>query len=399
MKIVLTGGGSGGHITPILAVAHELKRLQPDVHLIYIGQKGDHFAAMVGEQPVIDQVFAVRAGKFRRYHGEGLKQLLDVPTLAKNVRDAWYVLVGLWQSFWLLGRLKPDTIFTRGGFVSVPVALAGRIRRVPYITHDSDAVPSLANRLIAHGAALHAVALPIELYPYPAAKTVNVGVPVARQFQPVGIKEQQAFKRELGLARSQQVVLITGGGLGAAVINQACLEVVPKLLAANPQVCVIHTVGQQHEAAMRASYERVLAPDLYRRLQIYAFVPDLYRYSASADVIIARGGATTLAEFARQGKACIVIPNPLLTGGHQTKNAEAYAAAGAVMVVRETELHDSARVLVDKVTYLLQHKAERQILAATLQKFARPDSARELAAILLRLAAGKESKGHARRQA
>lgn len=398
MKIVLTGGGSGGHITPILAVAHELKRLQPDVHLVYIGQKGDHFAGMVGEQPVIDAVFAVRAGKFRRYHGEGLKQLLDIPTLAKNIRDAWYVLAGLWQSFWLLGRLKPNAIFTRGGFVSVPIALAGRLRRIPYITHDSDAVPSLANRLIAHGAAFHTVALPVELYPYPAVKTVDVGVPVARQFQPVGAEEQRAFKRELGLERFQQVVLVTGGGLGAAVINQACLEVVPGLLAAYPQLCVIHTVGEQHETAMRASYERALAPELHERLKIYAFVPDLYRYSASADVIVARGGATTLAEFARQGKACIVIPNPLLTGGHQTKNAEAYASAGAVVVVREAELREDTKVLSEKVEYLLQHGKERQALAVALQKFARPDSAHELAMILMQLAAGEGSKSRANRQ-
>src|SRR5665213_182798 len=103
--IVLTGGGSGGHITPILAVAAELKRLRPGIRLVYIGQRGDALGDIPAKDENIDEVFTVRAGKFRRYHGEGLRQVLDISTMFKNIRDAFYVLVGLWQSWRFMGRI------------------------------------------------------------------------------------------------------------------------------------------------------------------------------------------------------------------------------------------------------------------------------------------------------
>src|SRR5665213_2594114 len=165
--IVLTGGGSGGQITPILAIADELKQLQPEARLVYIGQTGDLLGDIPSQHPSIDEVFTVRAGKFRRYHGEGFKQLLDVVTMAKNIRDFFYVIIGFWQSRRLLKQLKPAVIFVKGGFVGVPVGLAAATRQIPFITHDSDPIPGLANRIIARWAVMHAVALPKDIYPYP----------------------------------------------------------------------------------------------------------------------------------------------------------------------------------------------------------------------------------------
>jgi len=117
--------------------------LQPGVRIVYIGKRGESLLDILSEDPNIDEVLTVRAGKFRRYNGEGWKQLLDIPTQAKNIRDAIYVLIGTWQSFWLLRKLKPSVLFTRGGFVSVPVALGAVLNRIPYVTHDSDSIPSL----------------------------------------------------------------------------------------------------------------------------------------------------------------------------------------------------------------------------------------------------------------
>jgi UDP-N-acetylglucosamine--N-acetylmuramyl-(pentapeptide) pyrophosphoryl-undecaprenol N-acetylglucosamine transferase len=184
LRIVMTGGGSGGHITPILAIAHQLKLLRPDCQIIYIGQKGDSLGDIPAQDSNIDQTYTVRAGKLRRYHGEGLRQLFDLPTVGKNARDVGYVVAGLGQSYRLLRRLQPDVLFVKGGFVGVPVGLAAAKLGIPYITHDSDALPGLANRIIARWAALHAVALPKEVYHYPAANTVTVGVPISHEFRP-----------------------------------------------------------------------------------------------------------------------------------------------------------------------------------------------------------------------
>src|SRR5665213_914894 len=205
MTIVLTGGGSGGHITPLLAVAHELKQLHPGSRVIYIGQRGDSLADIPAQHPDIDEVYNVRAGKFRRYSGEGLKQLLDVSTVLKNVRDSGRVVMGLVGARRLLKRLKPDVIFIKGGFVGVPVGLAAAQLNIPFITHDSDAIPGLANRIIARWATAHAVALPKSAYDYPPDKTFTVGVPISHEFQPLSAALQKKYRQQLDIAHEQVV--------------------------------------------------------------------------------------------------------------------------------------------------------------------------------------------------
>src|ERR1044072_5785682 len=220
MRIIVTGAGSGGHITPVLAVAHELKKARPDVEIVYIGQRRDALGDIPAADKNIDRTYTVRAGKFRRYHGEGLKQLLDVKTLYLNLRDIIWVAVGLWQSFWLLGKVRPDVIFIKGGFVGVPVGLSAALRGIPYVTHDSDALPGLANRMIARWAKVHAVALPKEIYDYPPQKTVTVGVPISHQFKKLTAQEVTKERQQIGLGKAGKVLLVTGGGLGARNLNQ-----------------------------------------------------------------------------------------------------------------------------------------------------------------------------------
>jgi UDP-N-acetylglucosamine--N-acetylmuramyl-(pentapeptide) pyrophosphoryl-undecaprenol N-acetylglucosamine transferase len=117
-------------------VAQQLKLLRPDCQIMYIGQKGDGLGDIPAQDTNIDQTFSVRAGKLRRYHGEGLRQLFDLPTVGKNVRDMGYVVAGFGQSYRLLRRLKPDIVFVKGGFVGVPVGLAAARLGIPYVTHD-----------------------------------------------------------------------------------------------------------------------------------------------------------------------------------------------------------------------------------------------------------------------
>jgi len=378
----VTGGGSGGHITPILAVASELKRLRPEVRIVYIGQKGESLLDIPAQDPSIDEVRVVRAGKFRRYHGEGWRQVFNLATQARNVRDAFFVLIGIWQSFWLLRRLKPSVIFTRGGFVSVPVALAGVLRRVPYITHDSDSVPSLANRLIARWAHVHAVALPPETYPYPPDKTVMVGIPLSDKYQPVTPRLQAQYRHELELDEFEQVVLVTGGGNGARKLNAAILENAVRLLKHYPKLCLLHVSGRALEAELRRNYDGLLAPEDTGRVRVIGFAPDFYRYSGAADVIVARGGATNLAEFAVQAKACIIVPATRLVGDHQTKNAQVLVKKHAIVTLSEDQAEQDGR-LARAIAELLGNTRERQQLRQNLAQFARTDAAERLAMLLL----------------
>ncbi len=379
----MTGGGSGGHITPILAVAHELKQFSPQAEIIYIGQKNDVLADVPAADQAIDKVYSVRAGKFRRYHGEGLRQLLDIKTVLLNIRDSFWVLVGLLQSYILLRKLCPDVIFVKGGFVGVPVGLAAAKLGIPYITHDSDAIPGLANRIIARWASVHAVALPAEVYSYPVAKTVSVGIPLTNEFQPVTPELQLSYRKSINLPIDAQILFVVGGGLGAERINKAVSEIANLLLSQFPSLYIVHGVGRAHEAFMTQTYDNLLPQSTRRRVIVKGYLTDLYLYSGSSSVIVTRAGATNLAEFSMQGKACVVIPSPFLTGGHQLKNAKFLADANAAVVVDEVKVQQDSNCLAKAISELLKDPTTCAALGKKLHSMmAHTNSARQLALLL-----------------
>jgi UDP-N-acetylglucosamine--N-acetylmuramyl-(pentapeptide) pyrophosphoryl-undecaprenol N-acetylglucosamine transferase len=360
-----------------LAVAEALKQQQPDIRLIFVIGKGDGLADIPRQHPAIDQVVSVRAGKWRRYHGEGWRQLLDVKTVLKNIRDAWYVAVGLVQSWRLLRRFKPAGLFIKGGFVAVPVGLAAGWLGIPYVTHDSDAIPGLANRLIAKRAVKHAVAMPLEAYNYPKEKTVRVGVPVDQAFAAPSKQQVQAWRAELHIAAKAPVICLTGGGNGSELLNTTLIQLRPQLMAAEPELVILHIAGRLHQAAVQAAYGDDPA------VRVLGFTSDLPKYTGVADVVITRAGATSLADFARQKRACVVIPNPLLTGGHQIKNAQVLADEQAIAVVEEAAMRHDPTVLATVILDLLRHPQKRTALAQHLGEQARPGAASDLARLLL----------------
>lgn len=384
----MTGGGSGGHITPILAVAHELKQAQPKAEIIYIALQGDTLADLPAQDPNIDKVIFIRAGKLRRYHSEGWKQFLDIPTMLKNLRDIFNTIAGVWQSIWLLRRLKPNVVFIKGGFVGVPVGLASALWRIPYVTHDSDALPGLANRIVAPWARKHAVALPKEVYAYAPEKTETVGVPVSRKYHPANTKEMVETRKRLGLEKANKVVLVTGGGLGAQRVNDAVADCVPDLLTRYPKLYVVHLAGRSKEQSLRQAYQKRVSEKDQARVIVKDFVSNLYDYSEAADVIITRAGGTSMAEFAAQAKACVVIPNPYLTGGHQLKNAQVLADRKTIKMVREDLMTTDHHALMPPLVELLDNPAMAKQLGDRLHTLAQPDAAHRLAMVLLEVANG-----------
>lgn len=369
-------------------MAAALKQRDPASRIVFVGQRGDSLSDIPSRCPDIDAVYTVRAGKLRRYSSEGLKQLFDIPTQAKNLRDMCWTVLGLGQSYRLLGRIKPDVIFTRGGFVSVPVALAGKLRGIPYVTHDSDSTPSLANRLIAKWALWHAVALPKELYPYPASKTTTVGIPMSSHYQRVTDALAKRYRCELKLPASAPIICATGGGNGAKPLNDSLLSAAPRLLARYPALVLVHIAGRLHASTVAAAYDTALDASARQRVLVLDFVEDFYRYSGAADVLIARGGATNLAEFAQQGKACLIIPSPQL--GWNVKNTEALAQQQAVLALTETEAQ-LPKTLLDTLAALLDDDQQRRALADKLATFAYPDAADTLAQLLLEHTSSKPS--------
>ena len=389
MTIVVTGAGSGGHITPILAVAAELKRLDSQVKIVFIGQKGGKLSDIVESSPYIDECYYVSAGKLRRYSGKGLAQLLDLRTQSLNLRDLTRTVGGLSQSWSLLGKIKPDLVFTRGGYISVPVAIAAWFRRIKYITHDSDSTPSLANRIIAPMASMHAVALDPSIYPYPKSKTVKVGVPISANYSLVSEKDMRYFKTKLGLASYSKVICITGGGNGADKLNQIVVSNVPFLLKKYPDLAIIHIAGRAFSENLNSRYDAEITNIDRKRVIVKGFVTDLYLYSGASDVIIARGGATNLAEFAAQGKACIIIPSTQLIWN--VRNARALAKNHAVIELSEDQAEQELR-LAHTISGLLDNNKSREELKKKIIQYYVPDSASKIAELIIDMSGHKETQ-------
>ena len=264
-------------------------------------------------------------------------------------------------------------ILLKGGFVGVPVGLAAARKKIPFITHDSDALPGLANRLVAKWAHKHAVALPVENYSYKPEETVQVGVLVSEDYKAVDNNLLRNYRSELNLRVDARILVVTGGSLGARRLNQIIVKLVPSLLETYEDLIIIHQVGKGNQSAY--------GDFTHNRLQVTEFFQGMYRYTGAADIVVTRAGANTLAELGVQGKACIIVPNPMLTGGHQTKNSDLLEKMNAALVVREgdqieTELKSAIIALLDK-------SDTRTTLAKNLQSVTIPDAANKLATLLL----------------
>jgi UDP-N-acetylglucosamine--N-acetylmuramyl-(pentapeptide) pyrophosphoryl-undecaprenol N-acetylglucosamine transferase len=374
------GAGSGGHITPLIAVARRVKQLAPDSKHIYVGFIGDKFGDFIANANIFDEVAYINAGKLRRYHKSGLKSLIDIPTMLKNIRDVGRIFTGYFQSVRLIKKYHPTAIFIKGGFVGVPVGFAARRKGVPYMTHDSDAIPGLANRLIAKHAKHHAVALPVENYSYKKEQTTNTGIPVRGDFIPANKARSAELRYKYHIEPNAKVVLVTGGGLGAKRLNFAVSNQAKDFLS-NKNHFLIHITGKGSYDKVQSSYRKLLPESSHKNLILLDLTDDIHELSAVSDLIITRAGATSLAEFAMQRKACIVVPNPYLTSGHQLKNAKIWQDNKAVVVVEESNLAS----LMDVASNLIINNKKLDELATNLNRLARPDAASVIASILINL--------------
>jgi len=287
------------------------------------------------------------------------------------------------QAYSVLGKIKPDIIFIKGGYIGVPVGLAAALRKIKYITHDSDTMPGLANRIIAKWAIMHATGMPTEFYDYQKDKTVYVGVPISAEYSLVDEDMQNAFKKNLGFESADKLILFTGGGLGSKVLNDSLVEITKKLLSSDEKIRIMNIAGNENEEEVRGAFSNKLSSEEIDRLTIKGFVTDLHRYSGAADLIISRAGATNIAEFAAQAKACVIIPSPYLVGGHQIKNAESLVKINAIEIIDEADLQYNPEVLLDKITELMNSKSKREELGKNLHKIAKLNASKDLAKLII----------------
>lgn len=330
-----------------------------------------HFDASIPVQTIL-------SGKLRRYHNLPVwRQLLrPVTIVGPNIRDAFLVVCGLVQSLVRLALWRPDVVFTKGGFVCLPVGMAARLLKIPLVIHDSDAHPGLTNRVLAKWATAIGTGAPLKHYPYPKKIARYVGIPIATEFTPFSDEQRVAAKRELGLDATRPLIVVTGGGLGAGRINDAVAASLDQILPASSLILVS---GAMHYDSLRAT-----TPEADPRFQLHAFVSkDMATMLGAADIVVTRAGATTILELAALAKPTVLIPNGYLTGGHQLKNAAAYAENGAVEVLDEHQLDNNHSLLPEMVLQLLADPKKMAAMAEKFHAFAKPHAARDMADMIV----------------
>ena len=380
--MIITGGGTAGHVTPLLAVVSELKAQHPTAKVRYIGQIGDPMSKMVKDQDTIDKGYSIFAGKWRRYHTVSLiSHLGDIKTVLKNIRDAFLMLLGLLQSLFILIFWRPNVVFVKGGYVGLPVGLAAALLRIPIVTHDSDAIPGLTNRVVAKFAKFNAVGMPAEVYDkyYPKSKLRYTGVPIDPAYENIDDKARLTAKDHFGIDKESTVVAFMGGSLGAVRLNEVIIKILPELLG-QKSVFVIWVTGvrQYEELTERVS---VLAMDK-SSLHMVDFSNEMPKIIAASDVVISRAGATVIAELAAAKKPTILVPNPILAGGHQLKNARALADLAAVEVASEQQIQANPSFLLEQINNLLSDDKLRARLGANLNQVAVSNSAAKIISVL-----------------
>lgn len=376
MKILCVGGGSGGHITPIVAVINKLlnKKGQTRKGKSYdIRVWCDRKFASQAKKLLADaniRVDIIAAGKLRRYANlkwwyRWFSPYHIIHTHIPNLIDMFKIAGGFIQSFVKLLIWRPDVVFCKGGYVSLPVGVVAHLYHIPLVIHDSDTVPGLTNRVLAKYADAIGTGAPVENYPsYPKQITKFVGVPVRNNVKSISKDEQAKLKDELELDAKRPLILAMGGGLGAVAINNAMIDIGKKLVDDGYQVVLL--TGRGHDVDVSRGIKKYF--------HAYDFSNKIVEYEQVADVVVTRAGATTMAELAAIGVPTIMVPSPYLSGDHQSKNAEVYAKAEAAVVVNEFDMKDDPNVLYKAISDLLNDDKRRAKLSQNLHGFAKGDA-------------------------
>ena len=323
--IVLTGGGTAGHVTPNIALIPKLQ--EKGFQISYIGSYNGIEKSLIQELGI--PYYGISSGKLRRY--------FDI----KNFSDPFRVLKGYSQAKKLMKQLKPDVVFSKGGFVTVPVVLAAKKRKIPAIIHGSDMTPGLANKLCLSSATKICCNFPETVSTLPADKAVLTGTPI-RQELLHGDKE--AARNFCGFSSDKPVLLVIGGSLGAASVNENVRKILPELLK---EFQVIHLCGK---GKTDSSLEHTAGYVQYEYIK--EELPDLF---ALADIVISRAGANAICELNALAKPNLLIPlSANASRGDQILNARSFERQGYSMVLEEEEITES--VLMDSIRKLYENR-------------------------------------------
>jgi len=371
MKILFTGGGTAGHIFPIIAISREIKKVHPrqDFQFFYIGPKDEFSQNLLSQEGIV--VKTILAGKIRRYFG--------FLSFFQNLIDIFVKFpIGFLQSLFYIFVISPDLIFSKGGSGSLAVVVAGWLFLTPIFLHESDIVPGLANRLVSKFALEIFVSFPAEKTKYfSPKKMISVGNPLRIEILE---GEKEKAKELFNLSGEKPVILILGGSQGSQRINDVLLAILPEFLE---NFELIHQTGRKNFKEIEAEAKIVVKKELLKYYHPLPFLEEeeLKQAYAICDLICSRAGSGSIFETAAVGKPSISIPLPESAQNHQVGNAYAYADRGACLVIEEANL--TPHFFLERLKYLFSQPQKLKEIAESAKSFSKPQSAKIIAEYII----------------
>lgn len=356
-KIILTTGGTGGHIFPALAVAHELERL-PGLDMLFVGSLYGPEKKLVEEAGLAFHGFPVRG-----FLGRGLRSL----------SACYHMVTSIFSAIALLRAYRPNVVAGFGGYAAFAPMLAASLLHIPCVIHEQNAVPGMSNRLLGRIARRICLSLPKTSF-FKQEKCLVTGNPVRESVVYAGLAERTFHTRHL---------LVLGGSQGAHALNTFMMEHLPDFAKAG--IDILHQTGEKDFAMVQDCY----VEHGYPRDAVCSFISDMPKVYQWADLALCRSGASTIAELCACGLPSILVPFPYAIHDHQTKNAEVLVRANAARLVPEKAITTASVDLVQDICTLFDNPEERAMMSHSAKKIARPDAAAQVAQAIVQEA--KES--------
>lgn len=367
MKVLFTGGGSGGHIAPIIAIAREMKKLPGSQHIAmhYIGPNDPFWLSLLSKEGI--KTHAIVSGKIRKYFS------------FHNFIDLFFKIpIGILQSFFLLVSIKPDLVLSKGGTGSYVVCLSAKMLKIPVFLHESDLVPGSSNKEVSKWAEKIFVSFSHTEHFNPL-KMIFVGNPINKELLEGNLDRA---KEIFNLTSEKPVLLFLGGSQGAKAINGITVDILVALLK---NYEIIHVCGTKNYQEVFQQSNAILNAnkDLERYYHLFDFLDQsrLKHALKAASLIVSRAGSGSIFEIAACGKPSILIPLPLLVNGHQQKNAYQYSNTGSAITIEQENV--TPKFLLEKIHGLFSNREKLDIMKEAALKFSKPMAAENIAKEIL----------------
>lgn len=368
VKIVIAGGGTAGHVAPLLAIVEELEAKEQKTDIVFVGSKNGVEKKIIPQTGI--RMLTIRCGKFRRYHKNSILNIVDPTTIVKNILDFKNFIAGIFDSLRILKEEDPDVVFLKGGYVTLPLGIACRIKGFPYFIHESDVVPGMANRILLKKAQKVFVSYPIKNFKgIPEEKLIYSGNPVRKDV--IAGDREKAYEK-FGLDKGTKTILVIGGSQGAHTINVLISE---KMKEYAEKYQVIHISGDYDYDWLEREVKKNGSEKEYK---LFNFLSgDLKDAYAVSDIVVTRAGNNVLTEVAALSKPTIIIPLESSANDHQLENAKAFSREGAAYVMMQAHL--APEKLFKQIDTLLNNPEETAFLSEKIHSFYKENASKIVA--------------------